>query len=96
MLSIGLNEIGIHGLVHSWFMYFFSSRTYSVKINSSLSPPYVNIHGVPPGSVLCLILFIIYILPIKSIFHKYYNINYHIYADNLQIYSHFLVIVILV
>ena len=32
------------------------------------------------------ILFIIYILPIKSIFHKYPNINYHIYADDLQIY----------
>ena len=23
ILSIGLNEIGIHGQVHSWFMYYF-------------------------------------------------------------------------
>ena len=23
ILSIGLNEIGIHGQVHNWFMYFF-------------------------------------------------------------------------
>ena len=43
ILSIGLNEIGIHDQVHSWFMYFVSSRTSSVKINSSLSPPYFNI-----------------------------------------------------
>ena len=70
-------------------MSFVSSRTYSVKINSSLSPPYVNIHGVPQGSVLGPILFIIYILPIKSIFHKYPNIHYHLYADDLQIYTSF-------
>ena len=67
-------------------MYFISSRTYSVKINSSLSPHYINIHGIPQGSVLGPILFIIYILPIKSMFHKYPNINYHLYADDLQIY----------
>ena len=96
ILTIGLNESGIHGQVHNWFMYFVSSRTYSVNINSSLSPHYFNIHGVPQGSVIGPTLFIIYILPIKSIFHKYPNINYHLYADDLQIYSHFLVLVILV
>ena len=94
ILSIRLNEIGIHGQVHSWFMYFVSSRISSVKINSSLYPPYFNIHGVPQGYVIGPIFFIIYILPIKSIFHKYPNINYHLYADDLQIYSHFLGLVI--
>ena len=70
-------------------MYFVSSRTSSVKINSSLSPPYFNIDGVPKGSVFGPIFFIIYIIPIKSIFLiKYPNINYHIYAADLQIYSH--------
>ena len=60
-----------------------------MKINSSLSHPCANIHGVPHGSVLGPILFIIYILPIKSIFHKYPNIHYHLYADDLQIYKSF-------
>ena len=96
ILSIGLDEIGIHGQVHSWFMYFVPSRTSSVKINFSLSPPYFNIHDVPRGSVLDPILFIICILPIKSMFHKYPNINYYLYADDLHIYSHFLILVILV
>ena len=67
-------------------MYIVSSRTYSVNINFSLSTTYFNIHFVPRGSDLGPILLIIYILPIKSIFHKYPNINYPIYADDLQIY----------
>ena len=83
-------------------MYFISFRTSSVNINSSLTPPYINIHGVPQSSVLKNIgpigpiLFIIYIFPIKSMFHKYPNINYYLYADDLQIYRHFLVLVIMV
>ena len=47
IISIGLNEISIYGQIHSWFMYFVSSRTSSVTINSSLSPPYFNKYGVP-------------------------------------------------
>ena len=85
IISIRLNEIGIYGQVNNWFMSLVSSRTSSVKIKSSLYPLYVNIHGVPQGSVLgtnCSL----YILSIKYIFHKYPNINYHIYADDLQIY----------
>ena len=41
ILFIGRNEIGIHGQFHSLFMYFVSSRTSSVKINSSLSKYYI-------------------------------------------------------
>ena len=89
IISIRLNEIGIHGQAHSWFMSFVSFRKYTVKIKSSLSPPYVNIYGIPQGSILDHILFIIYILPLISIFHKYPDIHYHLYADDLQIYTSF-------
>ena len=89
MLDIRLNEIGIHGQVHSWFMSFFSLRSSSVKINSSFSTPFISTHGIPQSSVLGPLLFIIYILPIKSIFNKYHYIHYHLFADDLQIYTSF-------
>ena len=63
ILSIRLNEIGIYGQVHSWFMSFVSSRTSSVKINSSLSPPYVNMHGVPQSFLTITTNFCIYNYP---------------------------------
>ena len=89
ILALRLNEIGIHGQVHSWFISFFSLRSSSVKINSSFSTPFISTHGVPQGSVLGPLLFIIYILPIKSIFNKYPYIYYHLFVDDLQIYTSF-------
>ena len=77
------NEICIYDTVHNLFMTFVLSRTFSVKINYSLSPPYVNIHGIPQGFIIGPILLIIYIIPIKSIFHKYTNIHYYLYAEYL-------------
>ena len=67
----------------------YLKRSSYVNINSSLYVPFVHSCGIPQGSVLGPILFIIYILPIKSIFLKFPHIHYHHYTDDLQIYTSF-------
>ena len=44
--------------------------------------------GVPQGSVLGLLVFCIYTLPL-SVILKHYKIDYHIYADDTQLYCTF-------
>ena len=75
-------------IIESLYIYI-SKRSSSVNINSFLSVPFVHSCGVQQGSVLGPILFIIYILPIKSIFLTFPHIHYHLYADDLQIYTSF-------
>ena len=87
ILSYGLREIGIHGQVYNWLM--SSNRISSVKIKSSLSALFDHTHGVSQGSVLGPFLFILYILSINLIFFKYPYIRYHLFADDLLLYTFF-------
>ena len=87
ILLTRLYQIGIKDTVFKWFESYINERTFSIKINTTISIPYKLKHGVPQGSILSPILFAIYLLPIKYIINKFPNIKYNLYADDIEIHT---------
>ena len=81
-----LRSIGFNGAALNWLISYLSNRTYSIYIKGIYSPNESLIYGVPQGSVLGPLLFMIYILPLSKVIKQFTNINYVIYADDIQLY----------
>ena len=77
---------GISELALGWFKSYLLGRTHSFKVGSTLSHPAALQYGVPQGSVLGPILFSLYTNPISLIIYSPGSINYHFYANDIQLY----------
>ena len=74
-----LEHYGFRGNMNNWFCSYLTSRQQKVIINGFESQPQLLLHGIPHGSVLGPILFLIYINDL----HKYIknSITYHFTDD---------------
>ena len=84
-----LTLMGISGLALKWFTSYLTIRNMSIMIDKSYSPLSPLNHGIPQGSVLGPSLFSIYIRPIADLIKKFPNIHYHIFADDIQLFTFF-------
>jgi len=80
---------GIGDTAWSWFSSYLSIRSFSVQCNGVKSSPSHLNTGVPQGSVLGPILFIMYTTPLSSLISSLntpsLTIRHHLYADDTQL-----------
>ena len=75
---------GIGGTVLQWLNSYFSQRTQSVNINETNSTVRDLPVGVPQGSVVGPVIYLLYTAPLAKVIRTY-GLNYHLYADDTQV-----------
>ena len=84
------HTFGLSGFVISWIQSYLFSCSSFVKIYSTSSPTATILTGVPQGSVLGPLLFVLFISPIANVINPGQTCNnlvsFHQFADDTQLY----------
>ena len=82
------SDFGISGHAFSWFQSYLYQRSQSVSIHGHTSKSFEVKYGVPQGSCLGPLLFILYVSKLFTIMERHLP-QVHAYADDTQLYIAF-------
>jgi len=78
-----LRQLKISDFLLKWIVDYLTDRSQCIGVEGATSPPLPVLSGVPQGSLLGLLLFIIYIDGLNDVLS---NCSMRLYADDLLLY----------
>ena len=81
-------DYGISGSVLKWMRSYLKGRTFSVRIIDVDGKPVILVYGIPQGSVLGPLLFVLYVHDLVKVAESF-GLSIHLYADDSQMYIGF-------
>ena len=82
ILLAKLENYGITGVINSWHRSYLTARKQTTEVNDVVSEAETTLCGVPQGSVLGPLLFLLYI---SDIYHSSSLFAFYLFADDTSI-----------